>query len=236
MRTVAVIIRSTRIRWPPWPQDCMLYASALSSLRCFDVPALTGEDTRRARMYAAERERVTLKKKLVSVEEWLKDLNIRVQAQELANEHLPRAAQLLNRTNQMNLSTRRMTESDLKDWARAADRKVWTFRVSDKFGDSGLTGLVSIEAGKEEGEIVDFVLSCRVIGRKVEETMLHTVIGFARSSGLKTVRARHFPTAKNKPCLEFWRKSGFRHDESSDVFAWDTQDAYPVPAGIHYSS
>ncbi len=221
---------------PDWPQDYLLYAGALRSLRCFDVPSLTGEDRQRARTYAAERQRVTRRTELSSVEEWLEDLDIRVQALPLGDDHLPRATQLLNRTNQMNLRTRRLTESELKGWARAGGRKVWTFRVSDKFGDSGLTGLVSLEAGDEGGEIVDFVLSCRVIGRKVEESMLHTVIAYARSAGLETVRARYFPTARNKPCLDFWRRSGFRPDESLDVFAWSTRDAYPVPECIQYSS
>ena len=128
-----------------------------------------------------------------------------------------------------------MTESELTDWLRAGNRKLWTFRVSDKFGDSGLTGLISIDVEGEIGTVADFVLSCRVMGRKVEETMLHMLIEYARSAGVKSVRAKYLPTRRNKPCLDFWRKSGFAYDEAEDLFSWDASKEYPVPGAISLS-
>jgi len=65
---------------------------------------------------------------------------------------------LLNKTNQMNLSTRRMSEADFYAWAKAQDRRVWTFRVSDKFGDSGLTGILSLELDGSRARIIDFAI------------------------------------------------------------------------------
>ena len=199
---------------PDWPADRMLYASALLSLRCFDAPAISREDRQRTAMYAAERERRTLQSTLGSAADWLRSLEVRVQVEPLHEANLTRTAQLLNKTNQMNLSTRRLTESELLAWANQPGRVLWTFRVSDRFGDSGLVGIVSLETEGERARIVDFVLSCRVFGRAIEETMVHVAVDHARALGAHEVRAEYLPTAKNKPCLEFWQqRSGFRQRE-----------------------
>lgn len=219
---------------PDWPADKMSYASALLGLDCFEPPALSEADARRAAMYAVDRERKQLQREAVSVEEWLEKLQIRVTVEPLSDSSLSRATQLLNKTNQMNLSTRRMTEGELRDWSSRAGRLFLTFRVADVFGDSGLTGLASIERDGEIGNIVDFVLSCRVIGRKVEETMIHALFERARSWGLKEVRGRYLPTAKNKPCLEFWMRSGFTHDPGTAVFSRATAAGYPLPGAITF--
>jgi FkbH-like protein len=184
-------------------------------------------------MYAAERKRSNLKRNLGSLDEWLKNLRTKVEVSELNQVNFQRTLQLLNKTNQMNLTTRRFTESELTQWVESANHKLWTFRVSDKFGDSGLTGIISIEVKDKTGGIVDFVLSCRVMGRRVEETMLYTVIQYARSMGLEQVYAIYIPTPKNKPCLEFWRRSGFSHDESDNRFIWQVSKEYALPDCIH---
>jgi FkbH-like protein len=218
---------------PEWPEDPMLYPSALLRLSCFDAPAASREDLERSRMYATERQRTELKRQVGSVEEWLKTLDLTVAIEPLDDANLARAAQLLNKTNQMNLSTRRLTEPELAAWATAPGRAFWTVRVSDRFGDSGLTGLVSLEPDGDTGRIVDFVLSCRIMGRKVEETMLAAVVRRARAVGLRTVTAHYQPTAKNHPCLEFFQQhSGFSADGASGVFQWDAQREYPVPAHV----
>lgn len=216
---------------PEWPKDAMFYASALMNLRCFDVPCLSKEDLKRTRMYVSERSRKDLRRAVASLDGWLEGLCIKVKAEALNEVNLPRAAQLLNKTNQMNLATRRLTESDLADWAKGKNRTLWTFRVSDKFGDSGLAGIASIEVKKGYGEIVDFVLSCRVMGRKIEEVMLYIVTEYARSIGLKEVCSTYIPSPKNKPCLDFFKNSGFEH-ESGRRFAWRLDKKYKNPEYI----
>lgn len=214
---------------PEWPEDKMLYKSALLNLRCFDTPSISKEDLERTKMYVSERQRKELKKGIGSLDEWLKNLRIKVKMEELNTTNLKRTTQLQNRTNQMNLTTRRMTESELMDWAAEENHKLWTFSVSDKFGDSGLTGIVSLRLENKKGRIVDFVLSCRVIGRKVEETMLYTVIKYARSKGLDEIYAKHIPTPKNKPCLEFWKSSGFVYNQKDNIFTWKIKNQYALP-------
>lgn len=210
---------------PDWPVDKKLYPQALLALDCFDKPGITQEDRQRASMYTTDRKRDELRESVGSLDDWLEKLQIVVRAQPLSEENLTRAAQLLNKTNQMNLSTRRMTEAEYLQWSRQPDNWVWTIRVEDKYGDSGLTGLVGMSAVNGEAQILDFVLSCRVLGRKVEETMLHLAVEWARKMGLPTARATYLKTAKNKPCLDFFLKSGFAV-ESEHGFSWKTAQSY----------
>lgn len=217
---------------PEWPEDSMLYVSTLLGLRCFDAPSVSKEDSERTSMYANEQQRNELRKSLSSLDDWLKSLEIKIKIEKLNEVNLQRTTQLLNKTNQMNLTTRRMTENELVEWANTKGNKLWTFRVSDKFGDSGLTGIISTEVKNSHCRIVDFVLSCRVIGRKIEETMLFTAIRYAKSLGLKDVKAEYIPTPKNRPCLEFWMKSGFRLNENGSSFTWDLKKDYGLPHQI----
>src|SRR5206468_5050982 len=128
--------------------------------------------------------------------------------------------------NQLNLSTRRVTGPELLAWASCDGRQLWTFRVGDKFGDSGLTGIASVEREGSRARIEDFVLSCRVMGRKVEETMLHIAVQWARDAGLEELYAVYKPTSKNKPCVEFLKRSGLQA-RAGDVFAWVLPQEYP---------
>jgi len=217
---------------PEWPEDKMLYKSALLNLNCFDTPAISSEDKNRTKMYLSEQKRIDAKSEISSLDDWLKTLEMKINVKKLNDSDLQRTVQLLNKTNQMNLTTRRMTESELLEWINHKDRQVWILRVSDKFGDSGLTGIISFEVFNGKGQIVDFVLSCRVMGRKVEETMLGIAIQHAQSLHLEEVFAKYIPTDKNKPCLDFWKKSGFECNERENVFYWKLSNSYPLPSSV----
>jgi FkbH-like protein len=216
---------------PDWPEDKLLYRQALSALDCFDSAFISGEDRNRAQMYQAERARTMLRGSVGSLEEWLETLQTQVSIELLNNENLLRIAQLLNKTNQMNLTTRRMSSSELMTWTSAADRQLLAFRVVDRFGDSGLTGILSVEASADTLQIVDFILSCRVMGRRIEEAMLSIAAEYGRNRGLKQLCARYFPTAKNKPCLDFFERSGLTRS-ADDTFSWDLATNYPAPRHV----
>jgi FkbH-like protein len=217
---------------PDWPKDPMLYPAALLSLRCFEMPSLSQEDLFRTTMYLSENKRRELKKTVSSLEEWLTRLAIRVQVEELHPANLQRATQLLNKTNQMNLSTRRMSEAELMAWAGEKHHKLWTVRVSDKFGDAGLTGIVSLDIQDRNAQITDFILSCRVLGRKIEETMLSTAIHYAQALGVEDVVARYIATSKNKPCLDFFKNLAPRFQQQGECFIIDGEEPFPVPEHI----
>ena len=214
---------------PEWPEDKMLYRQALLSLNCFDTPMISDEDRSRMKMYQTEREREHEKTSVSSPDEWMKKLEVKVLVEDLDSTNIKRIVQLLNKTNQMNLSTRRMTETELLDWTKDERRRLWTFRVSDKFGDYGLTGIASMEQDGQVGKVIDFILSCRVMGRKIEEVMLSVMTTYARSLRLSRMEAKFLPTPKNKPCHDFLKRSVFSTDKAKEMFRWDLDDEYPKP-------
>lgn len=219
---------------PDWPEDKTRYKQALLSLTCFDSPVLSQEDSRRTQMYVTERKRSALKAQAGSLDDWLVGLEIQVSAGLLDETNLPRAAQLFNKTNQMNLATRRMSAEELSAWAARPDNQVWVLRVADRFGDSGLTGILGLHLQPGRVEITDFVLSCRVMGRKVEETMAALAVQIARRHGASQVRAVYHPTDRNRPCLEFWERSGFACQNQVE-FTWEASQEYPVPGPVRFS-
>jgi FkbH-like protein len=103
--------------------------------------------------------------------------------------------------------------------------------VADRFGDVGLTGIVSWEQVGATMEIVDYVLSCRAMGRQVEQLMVHLAVEAASRAKCEAVVAQLIPTAKNRPCLAFWQTCGFAESDQN-VFRWTTDRDYPKPAFI----
>ena len=218
---------------PDWPADPMLYAQAFAQLRCFDSPDISAEDQTRAKLYAVERQRRALGEKLVSADDFVRSLEVRVYAEPLTRANLTRAAQLLNKTNQMNLAGRRMSAEELWAWSRNPGRHAWTLRVADRFGDSGLVGFVSLNHEGDQAEVVDFTLSCRVFGRQIEEAMLFIATRQAQSLGAKRVLARYQATERNKPTLAFLSRSGLEQGVDG-CFSWDNTRAYPAPTLITF--
>ncbi|TFH14801.1 MAG: HAD-IIIC family phosphatase [Lentisphaerales bacterium] len=217
---------------PEWPTDRTQYRRALLDLDCFNAVSIGVEDRQRTDMYRAETERRGVRKEVGSFEDWLKTLGVRVTVGHLSRANLARVEQLLNKTNQMNLRTRRMTAEEIPNWASGPGRVFLVFTVSDRFGDSGLTGILSLEEADGSVNITDFVLSCRVMGRRVEEAMVHIAVEYARRRKLSHVRADFVPTARNKPCHDFWLKSGFEQGKTENLFTWSTERSYPAPDGV----
>ncbi len=213
---------------PEWPEDKLEYVPRFLSLRCFDVPRISEEDRERTKMYAQEREREGMKTSFASIDEWLSGLAIVVRFARLDASNLARTTQLLNKTNQMNTRTRRLSEAELSAWAAQPGHELWTVTVSDKFGDSGLTGILGLAAAGDALEITDYVLSCRVMGRKVEETLLFLASQRAGAHGKARVVAPFTATPKNKPARTFFEGSGFRWDEAAQSFVHEGTYAKPV--------
>lgn len=220
---------------PEWPADPMLFTKALLSLRDFYVPTLTGEDARRAQSYVDERQRIELHQKVKSYDEWLAALEVRITLEPLNSANKARAAQLLNKTNQMNLTTRRMSEAELETWAGEKNHFVWTVGVSDKFGDYGLTGLMSLEVGPQGARLADFLLSCRVLGKRVEETMLFYLTDFAHKKGIEEILAGFVKTGRNQPCFDFFQKIKASWNEKESTFALRVKPPYAKPDSVAFA-
>jgi FkbH-like protein len=133
----------------------------------------------------------------------------------------------------MNLATRRMTEQELQRWAETDRNRVLVFRVADRFGDYGLTGLASLTIEGATAHVSDFVMSCRVLGRGVEETLLYCLTEHARDLGAGDLVATCRPTARNAPCQEFFQsRSGFHSESGKGTFRWSLGTPYPLPGHI----
>jgi len=217
---------------PDWPKNKLFYARTLLSMRCFDGPALTREDRTRSSMYASERERVSSRQEFPSLDDWLVTLETQVRIEPLNEANLQRASQLLNKTNQMNLTTRRMSQEELRNWSMSNGNRLWTFRVSDRFGDAGITGIVSVHPEGESVRVIDFVLSCRVFGRGIEEVMLHTAILHAQSISAREVNLEYLPTPRNNPCREFLVKSGLTPGNEDHFFSWSAEREFAPPESV----
>jgi len=209
---------------PEWPIDPTHGPRALESLRCFDSPHISHEDRARNAMYAVERQRSELRATTASLDEWLDTLGLVVRFERLAKDNLARATQLLNKSNQMNLRTRRLTENELSAWAAQTDHEAWVVHVADRFGDAGLTGFFGIACQGERATLEDYVLSCRVMGRRVEETMLWAAVRRAGARGARELVIAPIATSKNKPCLEFFSAYGLEHRDDGWVV--------PVESGV----
>ncbi len=226
---------------PEWPQNPLHYVTTLGALDCFDAPFVSAEDRERTAMYVSERRRQQLQDEAPSLETWLSTLELKVRVEELSAGNLERTTQLLNKTNQMNMRTRRMSSRELAAWAIEPGRQLLVFRVADRFGDYGLVGIagLSFDQVARTAEIEDFVLSCRVMGRKIEETMLRVLAVHAKSAGAVSMSGQYLATPKNQPCLRFFKTSGMTQNTDGQpghaAFHWNLDNEYPLPGFVTLS-
>ncbi|MES2736766.1 MAG: HAD-IIIC family phosphatase [Verrucomicrobiota bacterium] len=208
------------------PASPLGYAKALAECRCFDFAGLVQEDLQRAGLYQKESQRQEMQAQTASLEDFLAGLEMKITAGPADEAVLPRIVQLLGKTNQFNLTTRRHSAADLQALLDAGSQILW-FRVQDKFGDNGVVGvLIASPIGTGGGWYLDsFLMSCRVIGRQVETAMLAILEKLLASQGATTLTADFFPTAKNQPAVNFLADHGFESNGSQ----WILSLAKPRP-------
>jgi len=216
---------------PEWPSDPSSYVTALRGLACFDTAALSNEDRTRTAMYVADRERRDIKNTMESNADWLRKLETRLLVSPVATFNIARVSQLFNKTNQLNLTTRRLSEKEILAWAEHTDHTLLAVSASDRFGDMGLVGIVGMSFDSVTSHLSDFILSCRVMGRQVEESMIHLAIEEARKRGFNTLLAQYVPTPRNRPTLDVLRRLAFIENERY-VFRYDIHTHTFTPDGI----
>jgi len=198
------------------PEDAMAYARTLREAPHFEVLRLSEEDRARGAYYAGDRMRTELAAAATTPEDFLRSLEIRADVKPVDDFTLPRAAQLTQKTNQFNLTTRRYTEGQLAERVASGEWDVLTLRSRDRFGDNGIVGVAVLHHQGDACEIDTFLLSCRVIGRSLETALLAEVIATAAARGAKTLRGWFLATRKNAPAADFYERHGFRRARSSD--------------------
>ena len=213
------------------PRDSSQYPHIITEMKEFDVLKITEEDTKRSDMYLGQKKRKELENKVADFNKFLKQMNIEISVQKANSFSIPRISQLTLKTNQFNLTTRRYQEEEISKFSSSDDKIVECVQVSDKFGDNGITGTYIIEKKNNEEWIIDtFLLSCRIIGRGVEEIMMNQIIEKAKLSEIKIIKGEFIPTAKNKPAEKFYEKLGFKKEDKFWVF--NTNDTIKKPEHI----
>ena len=183
------------------PVDPLQRVAALYACEAFDQTALSDEDRKRASLYQLDQKREEVRSESHTLSDFLTTLQIRVTTGRVDGDTLPRVAQLINKTNQFNLTGRRYTESEIQQQIDTGAIALW-LRASDRFGDYGLVGAaIALPESAEVWRIDTFVLSCRILGRQVENELLSAL---TREVGAKRLRPEYIPTGRNAPAKHFY--------------------------------
>ncbi|MGA3076108.1 MAG: HAD-IIIC family phosphatase [Bryobacteraceae bacterium] len=174
----------------------------------FDRLRVTEEDRARPAMYAQSLERQRAERQAASLDDFLRNLQLEVRIGPMSPKDLARVAQLTQRTNQMNFTTVRRSESDIQALLESGKAECLTVHVSDRFGSYGLAGAMLFRGGVDAISIDTFLLSCRALGRGVEHHMLAALGRIALQRGLAAVEARFVRSQRNRPALLFLESVG----------------------------
>lgn len=191
------------------PEDPADYCRALDALRLFETSSVSDEDRGRAAHFTAEAARTALKDQAPDLASFLRGLEMRAEAVAFREADIARVTQLVNKTNQFNLTTRRYTEAEVR--ALAAEPSAWTLsvRLRDRLGDYGLVSAVIARKRGDDFEIDTWLMSCRVLGRDVEKLVYNKLVSAARAAGVKTILGRYLPTSKNGLVKDLFAGLGF---------------------------
>ena len=195
--------------WPAQPYELpMFYARLVNDY--FSVYTLTDEDKKKTEQYRQNANRAQAQAQFTDMEDFLRSLEMRLTIAPATDVSIPRIAQMTQKTNQFNLTTKRYTEDDIRSLV-AKEAKIWTLSVADRFGDNGIIGLMILKP--ENGWNIDTLLmSCRVLGKGIEEAFFKTVI--SRYEGALT--AQYIPTAKNEQVADFYDRMGMKLERMND--------------------
>ena len=213
------------------PAEPARYVSALAGLKLFETLSLTAEDRARTHSIQGNMEREQLAAAAGNVDDYLAGLGIRVQLAPFDDVNMPRIVQLINKTNQFNLTTRRRTEADVR--SLPAGSYTQAMRVTDRFGDSGLTGILIAIPDGGLLRLDTWLMSCRVMGRKLEEAMFAALTAHACSHGFAGILCEYIPSAKNSVVADLFDRLGCvsvdRAGESR-FYHWSGAAPRPLPA------
>lgn len=204
------------------PSSPFLYRQALESLNDFNVLALTKEDKMRGEMYYARKMREELRESIPSLEDFLKSLEMKVVIKYADDFSQPRIARMVNKTNQFNLTTRRYTDVEIKKMKEKRDEfNIYSLQVIDKFGDEGIVGVAIVRKEPQTWTLDSFLMSCRVIGRKIETAFLAKIVADAKKKGVSAIIGEYIPTQKNAPVKDFYQNHGFeKFQQAGNLSKW----------------
>lgn len=206
--------------------DVANYSSIIEAERYFELLSLGKEDTSRAKLYEENAQRAQLEQKFANYGEYLDSLEMTAEIGLFSSTYIERIAQLTNKSNQFNLTTRRYTLAEIED-TMSDGRHIGIYgKLADRFGDNGL---VSVVLGTTEGRELHldlWLMSCRVLKREMEIATLDCLVERAKDKGITAIVGYYLPTAKNGMVADHYNKLGFAlvsKDEASGATVWSLE-------------
>jgi FkbH-like protein len=185
------------------------FIERLQSARLFEPATVTAEDAERVEQYRQEARRQEMLTSCTDMKSYLRSLEMKAVIREFRAVDAPRIAQLINKSNQFNLTTRRRTEAEVHELIARPGCAAFTVRLTDRFGDHGLIAVVIGQMRGETFEIDTWLMSCRVLKRQVEEEVVNEMARLAARLGAKRIAAWYLPTAKNGMVRDLYPRMGF---------------------------
>lgn len=214
----AVKINLPMVAVPDFPRNVALLPQAVENLynTYFWLPRQTAEDAAKTQQYQQETARKEALQAAGTIDDYLKSLQIKIDLCEVQDNQIERTVQLLNKTNQFNTNTVRMDMQEFLQYKATAGHHVFVANVSDRYGDSGL--VVELLAHEEGTDFVvdNFLMSCRVMSRQIEDAVIYGVLQQAEKFGCKMAKCSYAKTAKNKPVENLWEHLGFELKQQTD--------------------
>jgi FkbH-like protein len=194
------------------PEDPALYALTLGSAGYFEAISFSAEDSKRADFYQGNARRATLQSQVTDLESYLESLQMEIWLQPFDEACRKRITQLINKSNQFNLTTRRYTESEVASFEASTDFFTMQVRLKDAFGDNGMISVVICRPTSQLEWVIDtWLMSCRVLGRRVENMVLKEIVVRASERGIKNLRGFYLPTERNSLVEHHYPNLGFYH-------------------------
>jgi FkbH-like protein len=192
------------------PNHPQAYAAAVRDCPFFERLSISAEDRDHTQLYHRQQQRVQLAQSAASLESFYRSLAQEVSISPATPETITRVAYLTQKTNQFNVTTRRYTEQDIEEFASKPGWEVYAVRVTDRFGDNGIVGVVIVRIDDRICEIETFLLSCRVIGRTIETAILAFLVENSRIMGARFLQGWILPTTKNMPVHDLYSSHKFQ--------------------------
>lgn len=217
---------------PEVPDDPAWYPAAVAQAGYFETVTLSADDAQRAEQYRANAERAAAMQLLGDIGAYHRSLEMRCEISRFDDVGRARITQLINKSNQYNLTTRRYTEAEVADVASDPQKFAMQIRLADRFGDNGMISVVIFDRGEEAWVCDTWLMSCRVIGRRVEEAALGVVAQAARTAGAKRLLGSYVPSAKNRMVADHFARLGFTRlsGEADGASEWElVLDGWEAP-------
>lgn len=194
---------------PELPSSPALYPRMLLAAGYFDAITFGEDDRIRADAYQANVQRASLQAHTSDLSDYLQSLEMVATIQPFNDEGRARIAQLINKSNQFNLTTRRYTEQQVAAIELDPTKYHLQIHLADKFGNNGMISVVVADRAHGRWTIDTWLMSCRVLGRRVEEAVLANLVAAAKCEGAVEIIGRYIPTEKNRMVADHYRKLGF---------------------------